>query len=64
MAPLIEAGNVYLPEEAGWKDDFLLEMALVPKGKHDDQADAMAQALLRFEKSRKKVIRYFQHTVI
>jgi predicted phage terminase large subunit-like protein len=47
---LIEAGNVYLPNTiiAPWIDDFVEECAAFPKGAHDDQVDAMSQALQRF----------------
>lgn len=45
----IEAGDVYLPntELAPWVDDFVEECAVFPKGAHDDQVDAMSQALSR-----------------
>lgn len=46
VAPQIEAGNVYLPEGAGWLDDFIGEHAAFPKGKHDDDVDATSQALI------------------
>ena len=41
----IENGFVYLPESAPWLADFLREVAVFPKGKHDDQVDSMSQAL-------------------
>lgn len=33
---MIENGNVHLPKEAHWKDDFLLEILALPHGEHDD----------------------------
>ena len=47
VAPYIEAGNVWLPkpEYAPWLHDFLEECASFPTGAHDDQVDAMTQAL-------------------
>lgn len=48
VSPYIESGNVYLPRNAGWVHDFVEEAASFPKGKHDDQVDAMSQALIRF----------------
>lgn len=48
VSPYIEAGNVYLPRQADWVHDFVEEAASFPKGKHDDQVDAMSQALNRF----------------
>lgn len=41
----IEAGRVYLPESAPWLVDFESEIAAFPNAKHDDQVDAMSQAL-------------------
>lgn len=53
VAGLIEAGNVYLPDldtdgkPNAWIGDFVGECAAFPTGKHDDQVDAMTQALIR-----------------
>jgi predicted phage terminase large subunit-like protein len=41
----IENGFVYLPEKAPWLREFVHEVVTFPKGKHDDQADSMSQAL-------------------
>jgi predicted phage terminase large subunit-like protein len=48
VSPVIEAGNVYLPHPdfASWVKDFIEECAAFPYGKHDDQVDAMTEALL------------------
>ena len=46
ISPMIEAGNVYLPEGAPWIGDFVEECAGFLNGAHDDQCDAMSQALL------------------
>lgn len=43
---LIEAGRVVLPERAEWLDDFLAELSTFPNGQHDDQVDALTQALI------------------
>ena len=49
VAPQIEAGNVYLPDPSTspWVHDFIEEMAAFPTGAHDDQVDALSQALIR-----------------
>lgn len=49
VSPLIEAGNVYLPHPdwKPWVTAFIEECAAFPNGAHDDQVDAMSQALLR-----------------
>lgn len=49
ISPEVEAGNVYLPDSsiAPWIHDFIGECAAFPTGVHDDQVDAMTQALNR-----------------
>src|SRR5262245_18264136 len=46
----VEAHNVYLPEAAPWVRDFVEECAAFPAGAHDDQVDAMTQALTRLRR--------------
>jgi predicted phage terminase large subunit-like protein len=43
--PAIEGGLVHLPAGAPWREDFVTETAAFPNGKHDDQVDALSQAL-------------------
>jgi predicted phage terminase large subunit-like protein len=43
----IEAGAVYLPRNAPWLDEFKKEVLSFPKGRHDDQVDALSQGLQR-----------------
>jgi predicted phage terminase large subunit-like protein len=45
ISPLVEAGKVFLPESADWLADFLDEVGSFPAAPHDDQVDALAQAL-------------------
>lgn len=47
VTPAIESGRVYLPRFSGFVTDFLDECAAFPTGAHDDQVDAMSQALNR-----------------
>lgn len=49
VSPLVEAGNVWLPspELAPWVGGFIDEAAGFPTAAHDDQVDAMSQALNR-----------------
>jgi predicted phage terminase large subunit-like protein len=44
-SPAIEAGYVYVPEEAEWLADFHNEAINFPNGKHDDQVDSLSQFL-------------------
>jgi predicted phage terminase large subunit-like protein len=49
VTPDIEAGNVFLPENAPFISDFMAEVQAFPNSAHDDQVDAMVQALARFK---------------
>jgi predicted phage terminase large subunit-like protein len=42
---IIENGFVHLPETAPWLAEYLHEMTIFPRGKHDDQVDSTAQFL-------------------
>ena len=46
----IEAGKVFIPREAPWVADYLHELAMFPKGRHDDQVDSTAHALAHIGK--------------
>jgi len=61
VSPLIEAGNVYLPHPsyAHWVNDFVEECAAFPNGAHDDQVDAMTQALLRWNMVPEQTVVYY-----
>jgi len=60
VSPLIEAGNVFLPhpDYAPWVTDFVEECVAFPNGAHDDQVDAMTQALLRWHMAPRQVVIY------
>lgn len=45
ITPLIEAGRVFIPEEAEWLDDWLSELSSFPSSKHDDQMDSLVIVL-------------------
>src|SRR5438105_1439287 len=47
---IIENGFVHIPETAPWLAEYLHEMTVFPKGKHDDQVDSTAQFLDWFKK--------------
>lgn len=49
VSPLVEAGNVWLPasELAPWADEVIEEAAGFPTAAHDDDVDALSQALNR-----------------
>jgi predicted phage terminase large subunit-like protein len=53
VSPSIEAGNVYLPDPTmpgyGWVREFIAEWAAFPRGTNDDQVDAGAHALRRWQ---------------
>lgn len=47
-SPVIEAGNVWLPESAPWLPDFLNEISQFPLSATMDQADMLSMALKYF----------------
>jgi len=47
---MIENGFVHIPETAPWLAEYLHEMTVFPKGKHDDQVDSTAQFLDWFKR--------------
>lgn len=49
VTPTCEAGDVYLPDEP-WADELLSELCSFPNGAHDDEVDAMTQALNRLQR--------------
>ena len=55
-APLFESGTVYLPspESCSWTQQLMYEMFLFPKGKFDDQVDALSQALNYLDRPKKR----------
>ena len=50
VTTFFEAGNVHLPRESNFTNALIDEIATFPYGQHDDQVDAMTQALNDFMK--------------
>jgi len=48
---MIENGFVHLPKEGVWLAEYLHELTVFPKGKHDDQVDSTAQMLDWFKRA-------------
>ena len=45
ISDYIQAGNVWLPKNEPWVEEYIEEWAAFPKGKHDDEVDCTSQAL-------------------
>lgn len=45
VASTVEAGQLFLPEEASWLAEFISELLAFPSGRFDDQVDALTQLL-------------------
>ena len=45
VSALIEAGRVYLPDDAPWLAEFTSELLGFPNSRYDDQVDALSQLL-------------------
>jgi predicted phage terminase large subunit-like protein len=60
VSPFVESGNVYLPDPrlAPWVGGFLTECAGFPNATHDDQVDALTQALARLLITAKPRVRF------
>jgi len=43
QTPKLEAGALFLPRSSPWLTDFMQEYLSFPKGRHDDQIDALSQ---------------------
>ena len=60
--PRVEAGNVFLPRptapngrripERAWVDDFILQLGAFPAAAYDDDTDAFAQLVIRWQRRR------------
>lgn len=48
--PMVEAGNCYLPQNAPWLADFILEHEHFPNTAHDDQVDTTSMAIDYFKR--------------
>lgn len=44
--PRVEAGQIHLPDNAGWVDDWMHELRMFPNGANDDRVDAFSQAVI------------------
>jgi predicted phage terminase large subunit-like protein len=57
VCPQIEAGNVFLPDpkKHPWVNDFIDEVLRFPRGKNDDQVDAMTMVLNDFQNRQKSM---------
>ena len=51
QSALLSEGQVRLPQDAFWKENFIGEAAAFPNGKYDDQVDSMSQALFAVRKA-------------
>lgn len=58
VAPLFEAGNVYLPhpQMADWVEESIQEITVFPRAPNDDVVDAMSQALVHIRDRRVEIV--------
>ena len=48
VAPLLESGMIWYPDEYEWAQEMVEECAAFPNGSNDDQVDAAVMAWMRF----------------
>lgn len=53
----IEAGNVILPLNAMWTDDYIFQMKTFPNAKHDDMVDSTSQFIRWADKNIKRYMK-------
>lgn len=53
VTPMIEGGEVLIPEQAMWLGDYEAELLEFPNSQYDDQVDMTSQYLSRVKKKRK-----------
>jgi predicted phage terminase large subunit-like protein len=51
----VEAGHVFLPRAAPWLEEFQKEVMAFPRGRADDQVDALSQGLAYISEMRSRV---------
>jgi predicted phage terminase large subunit-like protein len=65
VAPLVEGGNVYLPNprpngrllpERACVEDFIEQLTMFPRAAHDDDVDAFTQLLVQLRRRQISVI--------
>ncbi len=54
VTPMLEAGRLLLPRQAGWLAEFEQELLSFPESAHDDQVDALSQ-YLNWVKERERI---------
>lgn len=59
VTPMIEAGNVYIPHESEWIQDYVDECAVFPNGTHDDSVDSTTMALNHFRRKGEAAFKEF-----
>lgn len=64
VQPQVESGNVYLPDSVPWLDGFVEEFAAFPRGRHDDQVDALTQALNHMANRSDGVFDYYRQAAL
>jgi predicted phage terminase large subunit-like protein len=46
----MEAGQIYLPADAWWLEEFVAELLAFPHGAHDDQVDVLSYAAIEVQR--------------
>lgn len=55
ITPVLEAGRIFLPRQALWREPFIAQMRAFPTaGSHDDQVDALVQGINSVEDRKRR----------
>lgn len=63
ITPIFESGNVYLPHPlyAPWVNEVIEELVSFPNGAHDDDVDALTQALVKLMTSKSNLLERYKN---
>ncbi len=59
QSTVIEAGQVFLPRTASWRETFRTELLAFPHSRHDDQVDSLSQFLTWIAERTRNTVRIF-----
>ena len=64
VTPLFEAGKVFLPAGAPWREEYIEALASFPNAAHDDEVDSTTQALNYLRQETKALVEFYRGTRI
>jgi len=63
VTPLFEAGKVFLPAGAPWRQEYIEELCAFPNAAHDDEVDSTTQALNYLRQQTPGIVEFWRSEV-